>query len=99
MRVAVDQIGQQAHAFHQCTHAFLDLCARRVRFMGDHGLSDDFAHGHAWVQCGKRILKDHLYIAPVHTAFARVHVGQIGPFKKDIAPRGGDCAHNRAGDG
>ena len=77
MRVAVDQVGQEAHALHQLGDAALHFLARGLWLVGDQRLGDDFAHGHARVKRGEWILKDHLNVAAVAAAGLGRHGGEV----------------------
>ena len=63
MRIAVNQVRQQAHFHHHRLHAVANFLARHFWMIGAQRLGNNFPDRHARIERRQRILKDHLNIA------------------------------------
>ena len=97
VRVAVDEVGQQAHTVHHRLHAGLDIGLADARRVGLQRFGDDLANGHARVEAGQRVLKDELHIRAHIFQFAVAHAQQILAKPQHFARTGRHHAGHGAG--
>ena len=71
MRVARQAAARQAHLVQQVFYARQAVCCANVRLQSGYAFLQKFAHAHARVERGKRVLKNDLYgAAGLHQARA-----------------------------
>src|SRR5262245_37970059 len=96
MWVTVDEVRVQSNQRQQLLHSVAHLFGALTQAMYPDRLADDVADGHAWIERGVWILKDHLHLAthPAHV-FA-LQLGQVGALKQDLASGWAMQLQNRA---
>ena len=77
VRVAVDEVGIEANDLEQLLHPILALFFGRANVVNFERFADDAADGHARVERGVGILKDHLHAAAHLAQLLAFRPGQI----------------------
>ena len=95
VRIAVVVLGREPDDVHQLLHAPLRVAVRLA--VDDERVGDDRAHALARVERGRRILEDHLHLAPQRPQRAPVELRDVAARRRRRCPRSARAAARGSG--
>src|SRR5690606_946598 len=98
VRVAAHVVRRHADALQEAGHLLLALAATREVVDG-HGLTDDVAYRHAWVEAGEGVLEDYLHLPAVLAHGGLVDLDDVDAVELDLTGGRLDQPQDAAADG
>ena len=85
MGIALGRFSRHIHLFQESCHAAAQVCLIPLQVVIAQRLSDDVFDGHARIQRGIGILKNHLHVFAQVFELMFINVADIPPFKDNRA--------------